>query len=66
MRQGCHREPEHVRPVVVAGRVEALPFLEQPLRVELGVEDSLLVVERAGEVAAVGPRTALPPRPITS
>jgi hypothetical protein len=44
---------EHIRPVVVAGRVEALSRLEQELGVELGVEDSLLLVERAGEVGAV-------------
>ena len=47
---------EHVRPVVVAGRVEALPLLVQPLRLEVGVEDPLLVVERAGEVRAVRAR----------
>ena len=32
--------------MVVAGRVEALAFLVQPGRVELGVEDSLFAVER--------------------
>jgi hypothetical protein len=38
----------------VADRVEALPFGEQARRVELCVEDALLVVERAGEIRAVG------------
>jgi hypothetical protein len=44
---------QHVRPVVVADRVEALPLCEQARRVELRVEDPLLLVERAGEVRAV-------------
>jgi hypothetical protein len=34
----------------VADRVEALSLGEEPRRVELRVEDSLLVVERPGEV----------------
>ena len=38
----------------MAGRVEALPLGEDPRRVELGVEDPLLAVERPGEVRAVG------------
>src|SRR5271169_3977137 len=33
-------QPEHVGPVVVADRVEALPLLEHPYRIELRVEDS--------------------------
>jgi len=37
----------------VADRVEALPLREQPRRVELGVENPLLVVQRPGEVRAV-------------
>ena len=37
----------------MAGGVEALPLLVEPRRVELGVEDALLVVERPGEVGAV-------------
>ena len=39
--------------MVVAGRVEALALLVEPLRIEVGVEDPLLAVERAGEVRAV-------------
>jgi hypothetical protein len=38
--------------VVVTGRVEALPLAVQPCRVELGVEDALLVPQRAGQVRA--------------
>ena len=40
--------------MVVPGRVEALPLRPEDGRVELGVEDPLLVVERAGEVRAAG------------
>ena len=40
--------------MVVPRGVEALPLLEQARRVELGVEDALLVVERTREVGAVG------------
>ena len=47
-------ELQHVRPVVVADRVEALPLGEQQRRIEVGVEDPLLVVERACEIRAVG------------
>ena len=47
-------EPEHVGPVVVARGVEALPLLVEPRRIQLGVEDALLVVERPGEVGPVG------------
>ena len=39
--------------MVVAGRVEALARGVQHRRVEVGVEDSLLVPERAGEDRAV-------------
>ena len=39
--------------MVVAGRVEALALLVKPRGVELRVQDSLLVVERPGEVGAV-------------
>src|ERR671925_2161829 len=47
-------EAEHVRPVVVADRVEALALLVEPRGVEPGVEDRLLVPGRAGEVGTVG------------
>src|SRR5436190_20387332 len=47
-------QSEHVRAVIVAGRVEPLPLLVEPRRVELGVKDPFLVVEWACEVAAVG------------
>ena len=40
--------------MVVTGGIEALPLLGEARRIELGVEDSLLVVERAGEIRAVG------------
>ena len=57
-------EREDVGPVVVARRVEALPLRLEPRRVELGVEDALLVLERPGEVARrPGARIAEPPRP---
>ena len=49
-----HGQAKHVRPVVVTGGIEALPLLGEARRIELGVEDSLLVVERAGEIRAVG------------
>src|SRR5918996_1624713 len=49
----AHLEPEDIRPVVVPRRIEALSLLEQPGRLEIGVEDALLVVERAREVGAV-------------
>ena len=39
--------------MVVAGGIEPLALLGQALRVEVGVENRLLVVERAGEVGAV-------------
>jgi len=39
-----YRELQHVRPAVMADWVEALPLGEQPSRVELRVEDRLLVV----------------------
>ena len=45
---------EDVRPVVVPDRVEALPLLEQARRLELRVENSLLVVQRPSEIRAVG------------
>ena len=48
-------QAEDVWAVVVARRVEALSFLEEARRLEVRVEDPLLVVERAGEVRAVGP-----------
>ena len=35
-------------------RVEALPLREKPRRVELRVQDPFLVVQRAGEIGAVG------------
>src|SRR5439155_25783862 len=44
---------KNVRPVVMPRRVEALALFVEPLRVELRVEDPLLVPERAGEVGAV-------------
>src|SRR5437870_544657 len=44
---------ENVRPVVVPGGVEALPFFVQALWVELRIEDAFLVPERAGEIRAV-------------
>src|SRR6478672_1197380 len=50
----ANAELEHVGPAVVADRVEALPLGEQLRRVELRVEDSLLVVQRPGEIGAVG------------
>src|SRR5262249_30034253 len=46
-------ETEDVRPAVVPGRVEALASLVERLRIELRVEDALVIPERAGEVAAV-------------
>ena len=59
-----HGQREHVRPVVVAGRVEALACLEQQVRIELGVEDPLFVVERAGEIACrQGRESRSRPRP---
>ena len=39
--------------MVVAGGVEALSLLVQASRVELGIENPLLVLERPGEVGAV-------------
>ena len=45
---------EQLGPVVVARGVEALALLVEPRRLEVGVEDALLAVERAGEVPAVG------------
>src|SRR5215470_16400012 len=48
-------QTEHVGPMVVARRVEALALGEEQLRVELRVEHALLVPERPGEVAPVGP-----------
>src|SRR5918994_1093748 len=55
-------QAEDVRPVVVARWIKALPFLEEARRLEVRVEDPLLVVEWPGEVRAVGPedRTASP------
>src|SRR5438477_509743 len=53
-RSSADRQAEDVRPVVVAGRVEALPLLVQPRRLEVGVEDSFPVVERPCEIRAVG------------
>src|SRR5205807_8605987 len=50
----AYAEAEHVGPVVVPGRVEALALLMQAHRVELGVQDPLLVPERPGQVGAVG------------
>ena len=47
-------EPQHVRPVVVPDRIEALPLREDARRVELRVQDPLLVVQRTGEIRAVG------------
>ena len=47
-------EGEDVRPVVVAGRIEALPFGVQLLRIELRVEDAFLVPQRPRQVLAVG------------
>jgi hypothetical protein len=44
---------KHIGPVVMADRIESLALLEQPVRVELGVEDPLLVVHRTGEIVAV-------------
>src|SRR5687768_12690646 len=44
---------EDVGAVVVARRVEALPLFVQPGRIELGVEDPILVPERASEVGPV-------------
>jgi hypothetical protein len=41
-------QTQHVWPVIVADGIEALAFLEEPIRVELRVEDRLLVVERSG------------------
>ena len=41
------------RAVVVAGRVEALALLVEPIGLEIGVEDAFLAVERACEVPAV-------------
>jgi hypothetical protein len=38
----------------VADGVEPLPLGEQACRVELGVEDPLLTVQRPGEIRAVG------------
>src|SRR5687768_8420430 len=40
----ANRQPEDVRPVIVAGRVEALALLVEPGRIELRVEDPFLVV----------------------
>jgi hypothetical protein len=36
--------------VIVPDRVESLPLCEQPARIELRVQDSLLVVQRTGEI----------------
>src|SRR5687768_11194357 len=51
--RGGDVELEDIRPVVVAGGVETLPLLVEPCRVELGVEDALLVVERPGQVSPI-------------
>src|SRR5215211_1357688 len=49
-------------------RIEALALLVKQLRIEVGVQDSLLVPERPGEVRAVGPddRRAPPPDQLVS
>ena len=36
-------EPKYVRPVVMPGRIETLARLVEPLRIEIGVENALLV-----------------------
>src|SRR5919204_3309213 len=51
---GTDFQTQHVRAVVVAGRIEALALGVQPRRIELRVENALFVVERPGEVRAVG------------
>ena len=39
--------------MVVPGRIEALTLLVEPLRVEVGVQDFLFAVQRAGQVTAI-------------
>src|SRR5215218_7522632 len=46
---GVDHQPEHVRPGVVADRVELHPGRAGPGRVQLGVEDALLLDQRAGQ-----------------
>src|ERR687888_1419272 len=58
--RGADLQTEHVRPVVVARRIETLALLDEPARLELCVENRLVVVRRPCEIAPVGSEDRAP------